>query len=86
MRNAVKRLALLPLVEGVVLTIRRLDDEGVAAARFCLVDSSNTPFRDPYTNRNTWSRAALNQILGENNWKPEKTRVRFSAEGYRVYV
>lgn len=80
-----KRTALLPLVEGVILTIRKLDDEGIGVARFCLVDDSNTPFKDPFTNRNTWSRVAINNMLGVNNWKPDRTRVKFSKEGYKIH-
>lgn len=86
LKHAKRRVALLPLRDGVILTIRKLDDERVGVARFCLVDDSNTPFKDPYTNRNTWSRAALNQILGRNDWKPDKTKVRFSTEGYKIHA
>lgn len=85
MAHTVKRGALLPLRDGVILTIRRLDDEGVTAARFCLVDDSNTPFIDPYTKKNSWSRVALNNMLGRNDWKPDQTKVLFSAGGYSIH-
>lgn len=84
-KQITKRAALLPIRDGVILTIRRLDDEGVNAARFCLVDSSNTPFVDPYTKRNAWSRVALNAMLGINNWKPDVTMVKFNERGYSLY-
>lgn len=83
--NVTKRLALLPLRDGVTLTIRKLHDEGTGAASFCLVDASNTPFVDPYTNRNTWSCVALSSMLRTNKWKPDITRVKFTAEGYVIY-
>lgn len=79
-----KRLALLPLRDGVFLTIRRLSDEGAEPARFCLTDDSNTPFIDPYTKKNTWSRVALNNMLGRNNWKVGQM-VKFDVNGYNLH-
>lgn len=84
LQNTAKRIALFPLRDGVLLTIRKLSDEGAEPARFCLTDESNTPFIDPYTNKNTWSRVALNNMLGRNNWRVGQ-KVKFDMNGYRIY-
>lgn len=68
-----------------ILVIRRLVDEGTSVARFCLLDSKGVPFVDPFTLKNTWTRAALNRMLRCNNWRAGKTRVRHDYSGYEVY-